>query len=423
MRIPKAIALGAVAITVIALTACTGQGSTTPSSSTIGGTLNIVFDTSYKAALEPTVKAFEKRYPKVNVKVDYQGGDIPSTTSTQLQAGTAPDIFLTYPGGSPTAGGGMNNITVGSQGLAADLADSSWAKAIPENHRADVEYKGKVYAYPGALQGLGPNYNVTKVKELGLEIPNTWDDLLKFCAAAHDKGVAAYAAGFNDAAHFIYLSAAAGLVYSKDPKFDQEQLAGKVKFQGSPWEKVFQIYVDMNKANCFQAGALGATRAQTDDLVASGKALAVVDVGASLAGLSAINPKNQYVLTPFPATNDPKQNWIPAFPGYTLSVNAASKNIPTAKAFLEVLNENRGTYGEGFASAPVIPDKSFKPPVGLVQFNKAIADGQTAPLTSWPGSEMQSTAQAQVQAILLGQQTPKGTMVVLQNLFDQSNVK
>lgn len=425
MKIPKPVALGAIAAvaTAFALAGCTSADPDAPAEGEIGGTLTIVFDTTFQSALEPVIEAFEERYPDVTVEVDYQGGDIPSVTSTQLQAGTAPDIFLTYPGGSPTAGGGMNNITVGSQGLAADLADSSWADDIPESRRVDVEYDGAIYAYPGALQGLGPIYNVTKVEELGLEIPTTWDELLAFCGDARDKGVAAYAAGLGDAPHFIYLSAAAGLVYSQNPDFDKDQLAGDVTFQGSPWEDVFQIYVDMNDAGCFQDGVLGATRTQSGELVASGQALAVVDVGAGLASVSALNPDIELVITPFPATNDPESNWIPSFPGYTLSVNAASENIPTAKAFLEVLNENRGVYGVGFASAPVIPDPSFEAPAGLALFNEAVADGRTAPLTSWPGSEMQAAAQAQVQAIVLGQQTVDGALQVLQDLFDQSNVQ
>jgi raffinose/stachyose/melibiose transport system substrate-binding protein len=419
MNIPKRVVLSATAIAALAIAGCTGTSAPAPAEGEIGGDLSVVFDSNYKASLEPVVAEFEDRYPDVNLTVDYAGGDIPGTVSTQLQAGTAPDIFLTYPGGTPGSGGGMNNITLGSQELVVDLSDSSWADDVPEPWNADVEWDGGVWAYPGALQGLGPNYNLTALDENDFEIPTTWDDVLQLCADARDAGIVAYAAGFNDAANMIYLALSSTLVYGPDADWDQQLLDGETSFEDSAWVDVFEYVVEMNDAGCFQDGALGTTRAQSGELVASGQALGVIDVGASLAVLEGLNPDNDYALAPLPTSNDPEDTHIVALPGYTISINAASKNIPAAKAFLEVLNENRGVYSAGFASLPVITLDGFEPDAGLVQFNEALTAGKSTRLPNWPAAGMQELLMAEVQALLLGQSTVDQVLQKAQDEYDR----
>jgi raffinose/stachyose/melibiose transport system substrate-binding protein len=424
MKSPIRLTLPAVTAAALALSGCSGGGdeSAAPSNGAIGGKVTVVFDATFKRALDPVVQAFEKKYPGTKVDVNYMGGDISAVVLTQLQAGTAPDIFITFPGGTPGAGGGTGTVTLASQQRVLDLSDSPWASAVPKTWKSDVEYEGKTYAYPGALQGLGATYNATKLQELGLSIPKTWSEVLSLCDAAKSKGIYAYGQGLSDAGHMIYLALSSTLIYGPTPDFDQQQLDGKVTFDGSPWKEVFEKYVEMNKRGCFGDGAVGRSSQQGLDAVAAGKALGVVSVGAVLSILRASAPNNKYTLAALPATDSPDETYMPALPGYTISLNAQSKNPATAKAFLDVLAEpeNINNYAAGFESIPVIPNGKFKAPDTLAAFNDAVVKGKSTKIPNWPTAELQTQAMQEVQSVLLGRESIDTALNKLQKTFDSA---
>jgi raffinose/stachyose/melibiose transport system substrate-binding protein len=410
----RAIRAGAAACLVAAalsLTACGDGGDSSASS------IRVVLPADFKGAFEPIVQAFQKKYPDTELKTSYVGGDISAVLLTQIQAGTAPDILLGFPGD----GGPMNVGTLARKNLILDISDSPWASQVPKLWQPEVQVDGKTYAYPGVLQGLGGLYNKTVMDQLGLRIPTTYDQVLQLCRDATAKGKYAYAQGLNDPAgpQMMYLALSATLVYGPDPDFTQRQEAGKATFADSPWRDVFHKYVEMNKTGCFGEGAGGRNRQQGGQEVAKGNALGIVDVGAVLAAAQQANPKNDYVLAALPATNDAKQTYYPALPGFVEMVNAKSKNPAKAKAFLDILAQPEvlNVYANAFASVPVIPNDSFKAPAQLSVLADAVSSGKYCKLPKQPGS-LQSVAQTEVQSVLLGRDSVDTALKKMQEAFD-----
>jgi raffinose/stachyose/melibiose transport system substrate-binding protein len=403
MKIRPVLVLGSAFVSILSLGAC----STSPGGGSTGGakSISILYDANYKAALEPVVKAYEKKHPGTSVDVNYVGGDASSVLSTQLQANTLPDLFIAFPG---PKGPGLSVGTIASQGKAMDLSSSSWAPKVPKTWQHAVGFEGKTYAYPGTLQSLGGVYNKSRMDELGLTIPQTWSEVLKLCASAKKRGVYAYAQGINDnvGPQMVNYALTATLVYGPDRKFTQEQLKGEKSFADSGWRDSFEKYKKMEDAGCFGEGVAGRTSNQGITDVASGKALGTVYVGAAVALVRKQAPKAEITFAPLPATDNPADTYFPAAPGYVLVANAHAKNPQAVKDFLELLAqpEHINAYAAAFDNVPTIPNSSFKAPAFLNSFNKAVAAGKYVefPDIFWPNPNVQVVHQSQVQSVITG---------------------
>lgn len=407
------IRLGAACLVAVVCLAGCGGGAETQSNATV----TAVFPADWKDAFEGVVDAFETKHPDVKVKASYVGGDIAAVLLTQIQAGTAPDIIVNFPGD----GGPMTVGTQARQGNLLDLSDSPWASSIPPLWKGEMGLDGKTFAYPGAMQGLGAVYNKTLLDQLGLSVPTTYDQVLALCQAAKGKGKYAYAQALNDPAgpQMIYHALSATLVYGPDPEFTKRQTEKKATFADSPWRDVFAKYVQMHKEGCFGEGVAGRTRQQGSDVVAKGDALAVVDVGAVLATVEKAAPNNEYLMAPLPATNNPEETFMPALPGFVISVNAKTKNPSGSRAFLDVLAEPAviNAYASAFSSVPVIPNSEFKAPAVLSVLDEAIKSGTYSKLPKEPGS-LQQVAQQEVQSVLLGRDSIDTALRKMQDAFD-----
>jgi raffinose/stachyose/melibiose transport system substrate-binding protein len=422
MKIPARTAVGSLLAAGLTLTACStsssGPEANAPSDGSVGGTLTVVYDATFRTALEPVVEAFEQKYPGTTVDVNYIGGDVENLMLTQIQAGTAPDVFLSFPGSGET----MTIESLASQGYLLDLSDSPWVADIPPALQEDMEYQGRTYAYPGTLQGLGGIYNQTRLQELGLQIPRTWTDVMELCESARDAGGYAYAQALNDPSgpQMLYLALTGTLVYGPNPDFSTQLEEGETSIPESPWREAVEKYAEMNDAGCFGEGVLGRSSAQANNEVAAGEAAALVSVGANLAPIKDAAPDSEFTVAALPATDNPDDTYFTALPGYTLSVNAEAENPTAAKAFLDLLAEPEhiNQYADGFASVPAIPNDSFRPPATLVEFNEAVADGRTAQLADWPNPMVNDVAQQGVQALLLGDDTVDDVLEEMQEAFE-----
>ena len=420
MRIHRtATAVAAAVAAALALSACS---STSPSVSSSGGavsgTVTGVFDSQYKAALDPIVTAFEKKYPGTKVKINYQGGEVGSAILTQLQAGTAPDVMLSFPGGD-AASNSLNVTPLAAKGLIAQITPD-WASQVPETWKSQVFYKDKLYAFPGAVQPLSAIYNKTLLDEKGLKVPTTLDEVYKLCSDAKAAGVYAYAQGLGEASagpQMLSFGQTASLIYGPHPTWDAGLATGKATYPNSGWQQQFTIYEKMNKAGCFGDGAMGRSRTQGQEAVAQRQALGLVDVGAVLASIKASDTKDDFVVTGIPATNDGK-TYVTALPVYTLTVNAKAKNLAAAKAFVEFAGEpeQSAAYAKGFNAVPLIPNSAFQPPAALKDFSDLVQANKTAMIASLQ-PEVQTALNTAVQSLLLGSDTPASAAQKMQAAY------
>ncbi|MBT2500155.1 extracellular solute-binding protein [Agromyces sp. ISL-38] len=378
-----------------------------------GETLTWATVTSDKTAAKEAAAAFEAE-TGISVEVTASGVDeYQTTTRTQLSSGTAPDVFFVWAGdGNP-----MAMQVVSDAGLVADLSDMDFTSRIPEGFKSVSQNGGKTYTAPISSAGIGSAFNLTAMEENGWSIPTTWSDTLAFCGEAKAAGKTAFAlAGATPwNTQLISYALAPTLVYGPDPDFAAQMSAGDVTFADSAWVDVFDKYLAMQDAGCFQDDALGTVYEDALDMVAKGEAMASVQVNASLAAIrQGAAEDTEFTLAPLPATDDESQTRMAAAMGAAYGINAKAKNPEGAKKLIEFLTSDEGqsVYNTPIAAIPALGSSTFEPDPALDSLLEYLESGKTDPFMDqlWPNAKVQQVHFEVVQQLLAGDVDAKGAL-------------
>jgi alpha-glucoside transport system substrate-binding protein len=190
--------IAVLAISGLALAACTTGGTDTGSTGEADGIVTVygtISDTEAEL-LEESWASFEE---ESGIDIQYEASkEFEAQIGVRAQGGNAPDIAI-FP----------------QPGLLADLASRDYIQPAPEGVAANVaEYWSEDWAGYGTVDGVlygAPLmasvkgfiwYSPSQFAEWGVEVPETWDELLALTATIQEKtGSAPWCAGFgSDAA-------------------------------------------------------------------------------------------------------------------------------------------------------------------------------------------------------------------------------
>ena len=135
-------------------------------------------------AVEMMRAEWQEEHPCVVLSRSVFGGGFPIRNAVELAltSGEAPDVFYTWPSGA--------GLTVLRQGRLPDRSDALCGKVRVEGTSSQwaIErntYQGKLYAYPWEQDLEYVYYNKQPFsKEIGIEVPQSFDDVLAWCDAA-----------------------------------------------------------------------------------------------------------------------------------------------------------------------------------------------------------------------------------------------
>jgi raffinose/stachyose/melibiose transport system substrate-binding protein len=202
-------------------------------------------DENADAGMKVLITGFEKANPGIRIQRDVQQTeDMRPIVQTALASGTGPDIIY-Y-----DTGPGYGKV-LADAGLLLPLDDAYAAGTFSHVYdwtKARTTYGGKVYGVANELETYWAYYNVDMFKQLKLEVPKTYPDFLKVCAAIKKAGtipVAFADQGGWPAYHLfsVYLNNLAGKAKMED------LLLGTGSWDIPPVvEAIKTFFVDMNKA-------------------------------------------------------------------------------------------------------------------------------------------------------------------------------
>jgi raffinose/stachyose/melibiose transport system substrate-binding protein len=196
MRHPSSVVLAAA--TACLLTACTGGA---PESSGDGGdgdgTLRYLIEQLEDAdALQRFEDHLADFTEESGIDVEVQQLDIDTMRTvlqTQLRSDEGPDVFNW--GSGPGIGGALAEA-----GLLYDLTDAyeenDWE--VYDFAKERVTYDGKVYGIPGEMETVGLYYNVQVFEDLGIEPPQSLDELREVSETIRGEGLVPMAFGDAD---------------------------------------------------------------------------------------------------------------------------------------------------------------------------------------------------------------------------------
>ena len=126
-----------------------------------------------KSVYDEIIAKFEAENPGVKIN-QISPADSETVFLTNISTGDIPDIMSVYPAEATYK-------SIMDEGIMADMT----GEKVLENAEATAvkmcEHNGKVYTMPFALSSFGIFCNKDMFEEQNLELPETWDDLIKAC--------------------------------------------------------------------------------------------------------------------------------------------------------------------------------------------------------------------------------------------------
>ena len=153
----------------LTLTACSKEDGTSAD-----GKVTIEYFNQKKEmskTIQEIIKDFEKENPKIHVKMT-SVPDAGTVLKTRVLAGDVPDVINIYPQN-------MDFQEWAKAGYFYDMTGKAYLNNLKNHYANEYRINKKVYSVPLTANVSGLYYNKTKFKELGLKVPETWDEFVK----------------------------------------------------------------------------------------------------------------------------------------------------------------------------------------------------------------------------------------------------
>ncbi len=291
-------------------------------------------DEAMNAGIEKLDEMFMAQNPDIKIQREaVQTEDMRTIVQTTLAANEAPDIIY-YDTGPGFAG------VLAKAGLIRPIDDLytqyNWDQRIFPWTKARTTFDGKVYGIGNELEFYGAYYNKNLFDQLGLTIPQTYDDLLAMCQVAKDNGLIAIS--FADQGKwpaYHMFSIVANNVLGKE-KMDA-LLFGDGRWDDPEVVDAIGIwFTEMNDAGCFIPDTAAVSYDDGATLFYNGQAL-MHFTGTWLIGRVLENAQDFEVgWLFFPAVGG-KPVLPPAGLGSGYFISSNSQNIEAAGKYLDFL--------------------------------------------------------------------------------------
>ena len=331
MKWYKKMSLAAITgLSLLGLSACSSQGESTDGKVTIEyfNQKGEMVDT-----LREIAKDFEKENPNVHVKVVNvpNAGEV---LKTRVLAGDVPDVVNIYP----------QSIELqewAKAGYFEDLSNKDYLKRV-KNHYADkYAIDGKIYNIPYTANAYGIYYNKDKFKELGLKVPETWEEFEELVDTIIAKGETPFAIAGADTwtlngYHQLALATSTGggkeandyLRFSKP---------NAIKSSDSVLKDDFRLIDLFRKKGAMQTNWQGAGYTDGVGAFARGDALMTPNGSWAITAINAQDPKFNVGTFPFPGKQKGQSLTIGAG-DLAWSISSSSKHKKEANAFVEYMS-------------------------------------------------------------------------------------
>jgi raffinose/stachyose/melibiose transport system substrate-binding protein len=252
-------------------------------------------DAEALSALEDHVATFTDE-TGIEVEIDTLPFDTMRTVlQTQLRSGEGPDVFNW--GSGPGFGGALSEA-----GLLADMTDAyeenGWEVYDFAKERV-TDAEGRIYGVPGEMETIGVFYNKDVFSELGLEEPQSLEDLEASAAAIKDAGMVPFAAPDKEGwegGHYLSMAIASDVGADEMLSI----INGEQSWESEPVVSAFNLWADFNSQGWLSESPTSVDYDTGMATFYSGEA-AMVPTGSWLVGEIDDNMDAEVGYIPFPA--------------------------------------------------------------------------------------------------------------------------
>ncbi len=434
-RVRRAVIGTAVAMVLVGVAGCSGQGSGEASS---GGdvTINWWGFAPTSATANKYKAAFEAANPgiKLNFKV-VQITDYPATLRPGLQSSNGPDVF-------PLAAGGAVAGAFLFEDVATDLTDlavSTLGKDFKDKYNAgavdQMTVNGKLLASP--FVGVTAQYfwyNKDLFDKYGQKPPTTYDEWVNVCKVFKSNGIQCFVGGFGGDLPFGG-ELLRTIANSVEPGYYEKAIKGLESWDSPVITKSIEIMRNMQRDGIIQPDAMGIQQyPEANNLFQSQKAAMIQmgswysqympkDVSATAQQAAGVSSPKVFTQLPMPAPDLAGKGNYPKTLGevdWGVAVSKKSKHPEEAKKFVKWLTMTKEGQTFGATVLEGIPTlRGVEPDWGNLNLSnpqlqepalkQLIKDAGTTTETRnrWIGSETAEAILQMVQQTLTTHNSPE----------------
>ncbi|GAE29934.1 ABC transporter substrate-binding protein [Alkalihalobacillus hemicellulosilyticus] len=330
----KATIIGA--LTVSMLVAC-GEGDSS-------GNTEIVqleffqFKGEAVSEFDTLIEQFEQKHP--NIRIEQNNVPDPDTVLfSRLSQNDIPDIM--------TINGGVTYGEIANAGVLMDLSDYENRNSIIDEYEEMLQRLSRtdeLYALPHTVNANGVLYNKEKFEELGLDIPETWDEFITLAETIQELGETPLYSTYGEAWTILPpLNTLASNIHGME--FFDELEAGNTSFSDVYSDIALKMKELLQYTN---NDVFGADYDIGNTAFANGDAVMYMQGVWALGPILDANPDLQVGVFPMPATNEANQNNVISGVDVAIAIADDTDYPEEAQLFLDFLlqRENIEVYLE-----------------------------------------------------------------------------
>lgn len=282
------------------------------------------------------IDEFEAENPDIRV-VQNQVADSETLIRTLLVKDRTPDVITL------NANGNFGKLA--EAGVFYDFSDEPVLQTINpgvQDILADLgTYEGEVNSLGYVNNANGIIYNRAIFAEQGLEVPETWDELIALCQTLQERGITPFATSLAENWTAMPSWNGIGAYYAQDGFFDKMRAEGDAVGPDAPVSFEADFPEAMAKqAELFQYSQDGYRGASYDDstsLFAQGEAAMMLQGIWALSPVKAVNPDIDAAIFPYPVPEDPADRMLVSGVDVTVTMARETPHKEEALRFIEFL--------------------------------------------------------------------------------------
>lgn len=414
-------ATAAAAVAALALAGCAGQSTESDSDEAV----SFIWSYSIAGQADTAYQALGEAYMEDNPNVTIEFDPIPNdaygqTLRTRLQGGNAADLLLVAPG----SGQAQAVLELAEAGFLEPITDETSLATVAAGSEDQFGFDGEIFAQP--LENVVTALVVSEaaLTDAGIEYPSTYEELIGACGdlAASGMSMIALAGAVPPNPGSMAMTIAATEVYVQTPDWNEQRAAGTTTFAESEgWHAVMEAIVEMNEADCFQAGAAGAGFEGITTALAANTSVAGFIPARAAREIRDATSGGEYTVRFFP----PREGGEPfgfETAQYAVSINAKSESKAAVAEFLAWLAEPEQavSFADFNETIPVVGGDPANLPVQYAPIAQLLADNEYPPVpnTGWASAAVNDTLGSAVQGLVTGQLSPEQVLQRLDEAWE-----
>lgn len=335
--------------------------------------------------------------------------------NTRLATADAPDLLFYW-----SQAGRIKQLTPEKNLL--DLSNEDFASRInPAVSKYFLKSEGKLYGIPvTGLSVSGVIYNKKVFSDLGIEIPQTYDEFLAACDKIKAAGITpVYEAGKEGWPLQIYTFSAMANVINIQPDLMDKINANQTTFGEVPeYVDALQKQADLKEKGYLNKDLFSGTYDMSLEQVATYKSAMIFEADWAIEPIITKYPDAEIGMFPLPWGSN---NIAGIADPNGLYVLKNSKNLEAAKGFLDFFasEEELTTYFSSVKSIPTWTGVNVELNPGTSDMNAYVEEGKAAPFFNSLAAVDIGDYQSLLQQMYGGQMSAKDVAEALQSNFNK----